>query len=186
MTFFYLMIFFLQQKFINDFQNIRFNNIYETYPGAITNLLSRSKLINFIGKTIILQIESKHTIDYYSDAYFDFSNDGELNQTIKMIVSANKNLKGKNKSFQIIIYPLFYKNLLGKYPFIKIHNLLLNICKENNISCIDLYPAFDKYYSLKKFTVHPIDYHPNEFANSLIVDYLIKNEEFINKLGVDR
>ena len=176
----------LQQKFIIDFQNIRFKNIYKNYPEAITSLLSRSKIINLIGKTIILQIESKHTIDYYLDMYFDSSNEKEFNQTIKQMVSANNILKSKNISFQVIIYPLFYKNLLGKYPFIRIHNHLLDICKENNISCIDLYPVFGKYYSLKKFIVHPLDYHPNGLANKLVVDYLVENEEFVNELKIDK
>lgn len=78
----------------------------------------------------------------------------------------------------IIIYPLFYKDVFGKYPFIPLHSFLKKACEERGILCIDAYPAFDKYYSLAKFTVHPIDFHPNGAANRLIVEYLANQKAF--------
>jgi len=173
-----------QQKFITDFQNIRWSNIQNDYPEPILKLLSRIRLINLIYKTIILKRDSKLTINNYMDMYFHPLNQGEFNKTIKTITSLSNISENKNISFQIIIYPLLYKDALGRYPFKLIHDYLIDICKKNNLSCIDTYPAFSKYYSLRRFRVHSIDYHPNKLANQLVVDYLaLKNEFVVNQNG---
>ena len=81
----------------------------------------------------------------------------------------NEMAKEKEIPFNIVIYPLLYKNLWGRYPFKPIHTLLIDFCKNNSLKCVDGYLAFDSYRSLKKFTVHPVDYHPNRLANELMV-----------------
>ncbi|MFC1705126.1 hypothetical protein ACFLZ6_02260 [Nanoarchaeota archaeon] len=165
-----------KQKFINDLQNIRLNKV----PEPMTKLVSGSELLRLIRKTIILRRETRLTVENYFESYSEESNFRGVNQTISLMVKVNEELKDRNIDFQMVILPLLYKDNLGRYPFEEIHKFLLESCEENNISCVDAYPVFDEFYSLKKFMVHPaVDYHPNGEANKLIVDYLADNNLLI-------
>ncbi len=90
----------------------------------------------------------------------------------------NKFARLQGIKFYVVIYPLFYKDRLGRYPFNDIHRRLMDACAEQGITCFDAYQPFKKYYSLKRFIVHPVDYHPNGLANRVIVDYLAGRPEF--------
>ena len=164
------------QKYIFDFQNIRWFNV-EKHHWFITNILSKSTIFCLIKKAFILRRETKLTIKNYLDMYFDASNQKELKRTIDLLVSMNKIAEDNDVRFHVVIYPLLYKDNFGRYPFVSIHNFLKDICKEHSISCIDAYPAFRKYRSFKKFIVHPIDYHPNGSANKIVVDWLAEEGE---------
>ena len=160
-----------QQKYIIDFQNIRWHNVK-----ADKSLLSKSTLYTLIRKAIILRKESRLTTQNYLDMYFSPDNKGQLAETKDLFLSMRDILREHGINFCVVIYPLLYKDPLGKYPFLPIHDLLTTFFRENNILCIDAYPAFADYYSLKRFIVNPIDYHPNDVANAKVVDYLAGND----------
>jgi len=160
-----------KQKFIVDFQNIRWFNVKRPH-NFFTGILSKSNIYHLVEDSIILHQESGLTIKNYLDMYFSPANLNELKRTINLLISMNNRSKGKGVNFRIVIYPLLYKDIFGRYPFVSIHEFLKDICKKNQIPCIDAYPAFEKYRSLKNFTVHPVDYHPNGFANKIVVEYL--------------
>jgi len=158
-----------QQKFIIDFQNIRWLNYKET-PGFFEKLLSHSALYSLFKKSFILHKESKATVDHYLSAYSD-KNKKELTRTLDLLTDMNELLKKNHIGFGVIIYPLLYKDIFGRYPFVTIHQFLLKFCAEHSLKCVDALATFSKYYSLKKFTVHAVDYHPNGDANKQVATH---------------
>ena len=167
-----------RQKYIIDFQNIIWENM-EKKNNLISDILSRSIIYTLIEKAIILKRESRLTTKNYLDMYFDRINEEELKETLELLRKINSMAEKSNVKFSVVIYPLLYKDIFGVYPFKSIHNLLRTVCKAYNITCVDALAAFEKYYSLKRFIVHPIDYHPNGSANRLVIDYLVKKYKFL-------
>lgn len=160
-----------RHKYIIDFENLYWNCVKHNF---ITHILSKSIIYRLIDRTIIMQKETKMTVRYYLDAYSQI-NKPRLDKTIFLLASMNHYAMQKNIKFYVVIYPLLYKDTSGVYPFAPIHDFIKSTCKRHNIACIDAYPAFEKYRSLKGFTVHPVDYHPNGSANRLVVEYLTKS-----------
>ncbi len=167
-----------RQKYIIDFQNIRWEKLQKK-NSPISGILSKSIIYTLIEEALILKRESGLTVQNYLDMYFDHINEKELNETLELLQDIFSAAGKRNVKFSVVIYPLLYKDIFGIYPFKSIHNLLMSFCRTQGITCIDALPAFEKYYSLKRFTVHPIDYHPNGLANRSVVDYLVRKYKFI-------
>ncbi|MFA5388534.1 MAG: hypothetical protein WC312_02130 [Candidatus Omnitrophota bacterium] len=167
-----------RRKYIIDFQNIKLENVKRS-RNSITKLLSKSNIYRLIENLLILSRETHLTVENYLDMYFNPINSDEFEKTIGFLVSMSNVAKERNVNFYVVIYPLLYKDIYGRYSFLQVHELLKNICEKHNIPCIDAYPAFANRYSLKKFTVHPIDYHPNRIANERVVEYLSKKDDFL-------
>ena len=154
-----------KQKYINDFQNIKFENINKSFIEK--NLF----FIDVIKSILTLKKESELTIDFYNDIYFDEDNSEQLSYTLGWIQDMDKRLSEKNIGFQVFIYPLMHKDKEG-YLFENIHYLLSEEFENREINYLDLQKAFSNQNSLKKFHVNKIDFHPNGEANRLVVDYI--------------
>lgn len=165
------------QKGVFNLQVVRWRMLKQKYPG-VNNLLANTGIFRLLKMGFVLHSESQKTIRNYFAMYFGSSNRQRLDETYNFLVEMNSLAKNNGVNFQVVIYPLLYKDIFGRYPFIPIHNLIKRMCQRNNISCIDAYPALEKYYSFKKFIVHPIDHHPNGLANATIVKYLVESDKF--------
>jgi hypothetical protein len=173
-------IFSSQQKNVIDFQNvIGLNDDIEYQP--ITKFLSKSALFSLARKEWIMQRESYLSIRNYRDMYLSENNRREFLSTMDEIRSIQDMLARRGISFRMVIYPLLHKDMLGRYPFASIHAAIINACRERGITCLDGYEPFKDYYSLKKFAVHPLDYHPNGLSNQKLVDYIYKNNFITDK-----
>lgn len=149
------------QRSIMDFENL------EMRPPAPT-----IKLFGLIKKAMVINRETSLSIQNYRDVYFSPRNTASLRRGLGELQAMHGLAKQDGIKFTVVIYPLLYKDFLGRYPFLKIHDLLMGFCEENHINCIDGYNAFKDSYSLAPFTVHPVDFHPNGKANRRLVDYL--------------
>ncbi|MCE5211260.1 MAG: hypothetical protein LLG40_06880 [Deltaproteobacteria bacterium] len=167
------------RNIVNDFQNVRWINDEEPY-GIIVKPLSKSALFSLIRKTWVIKRESSLTAQTYKDMYLSEYNRQEFLSTMDCIQSIKDMLAARGISFRMIIYPLMYKDLTGSYPFARVHAEIISECNKRGIPCLDGYVPFKNYYSLKKFAVHPLDYHPNGLSNREIVDY-IHETNFITK-----
>jgi hypothetical protein len=168
-----------RMKRITDFQNVYWSKDEEKY-GPVTKLLSKSALFSLARKVWIIKWESSLTIQNYKDMYFSESNRQEFVSTLDEIQSMKDMLARRGISFRMIIYPLLYKDMLGRYPFESIHAAIINACNERGIKCLDGYEPFKDYYSLKKLAVHPLDYHPNGLSNQIIIDYIHRSNFITN------
>ena len=169
-----------QQKHIIDFQNIRWFKDEERC-GTIVKMISKSALFSLVRKAWVLQRESFLTIQNYKDMYLSERNRQEFLTTMDDIRSIKDMLAARGISFRIIIYPLLYKDLLGRYPFERIHAVITSACHERGVLCLDGYVPFKRYYSLKRFAVNPLDYHPNGLSNREIV-YYVHEKGFITNI----
>jgi hypothetical protein len=162
-----------QQKYIIDFQNIQWL-IDEQRSGSLVKVLSKSALFSLIRKAWVIKWESFLTIQNYKDMYLNENNRQEFLSTMDDIRSIKDMLAAHGISFRMVIYPLLYKDLLGQYPFEQIHNVITSECNKRGVTCLDGYEPFKRYYSLKRFAVHPLDYHPNGLSNSKLANYIYK------------
>jgi hypothetical protein len=163
-----------QQEFIIDFQNVLWSND-EKRHSPFMKLLSKSALLSLIRKEWVLQKESYLTVKNYRDMYLSENNRQEFIETMNDIMFMSDMLAAHGISFRVVIYPIIYKDLLGRYPFENIHAAIIKSCQARGIICLDGYVPFKSYYSMKKFAVHPLDYHPNGFSNRELVNYIYKN-----------
>ncbi len=162
-------------KEVLDFHNLRWEN-WKNPQGWINVILAKTRLGTMLLKTMALRKESDLTVKRYLDSYFSVAKRDRFVKSMIMLSLMNKAAIAHGIDLQVAIYPLLYKDSLGRYPFVPIHNLLKEVCLQYSISCIDLYPAFADTFSLKDFTISSIDYHPNGLANRKVVDYLIQKD----------
>jgi len=123
------------------------------------------------------------TIDYYQQLYFGRVNAAQIDETFALISNMHDAVSDADGRFALVIWPLIHKDLWGRYPFLSIHESIKQRCSEMGISCIDGLNAFQKYYSMKPFRVHPLDYHPNARANRIMADYLIDQNKLTKVLS---
>jgi hypothetical protein len=166
----------MKQGIIN-FQYTKWAN--DKVPGeTVVVLLSKSALFSLARKVWVIRRDSYLEVQNYKDMYLSESNRREFLSTMDEIRSIKDMLAERGISFRMIIYPLLHKDLMGRYPFEGVHEAIINACNERGVECLDGYAPFKKYYSLKKFAVHPLDYHPNGLSNRELVDY-IRKKDFI-------
>lgn len=147
----------------------------EKKDSNLIQLLSKSEMFSVAIKIWLIKQKSSNTIQNYKDMYLNEKGySSEFLLTMNYIQSIKYMLEAKGLSFHMIIYPLLYKDILGRYPFESIHQAIMHECNERGIKCLDGYAPFKNYYSMKRFAVHPIDYHPNGLSNHLLVDYIHK------------
>jgi len=165
------------------FQHVWVKNIQEQDNYFGSKLLKKSRLLSLVEQWWLIQAETERTVAFYHDRYFGENNRDELAATLNEILKMKALAEQHNIDFYLAVYPLLHKDNYGNYPFADIHELLENFAKESSIDFIDLYPPFDRYYSLKKFGVHAVDLHPNGNANREVVDYLFDSGFLKNKLS---
>lgn len=169
-----------RQKSIIDFQNVRWSDD-EQRKSPLVNMLSKSALFSLVRKACVIKWESILTTQNYKDMYLSESNRKEFLSTMDNIRSIKDSLAEHGISFRVVIYPLMHKDMLGRYPFAPIHQAVINECQKRNVACLDGYAPFESYYSMKRFAVHPVDYHPNGLSNRLLVNYIHKKNFITEK-----
>jgi len=148
---------------------------------SLVKVLSKSALFSLARKVWQMKKVSFLTTQLYKDMYLSENNRQGFLMTMDDIRSIKIMLAEHGISFRLVIYPLLYKDLLGRYPAESIHAEIINACNKRGIICLDGYEPFKSYYSLKRFAVHPLDYHPNGLSNREIVDYIHKKDFVIDR-----
>lgn len=174
------------QNNIIDLQNIRYRNA-PIYSGnapqpsytICAKLWHESVFGILLTRLNLRRTQTRLTIANYNDMYTASINKDELQKTIAFFRQMRDITQQHNIPFQVVIYPLLYKNSLAQYPFVGIHSFLAEQLKTLGIPCLDGYNAFKGSWSLKKFTVHQVDFHPNGRANQRLIKY-IKKQHFLN------
>ena len=165
-------------RYIMDFQNVRMSKpkFYSPESKFASAVTSRSTIYNLWQRSRVLKQESQSTVQNYLDMYFDPANAKQLQETLDIIKKMSAAAERKGIKFYVVIYPLLYKNSNG-YPFMRIHSLITDFCEKNDIKCLAGYEPFSEYGSLKRFTVHDVDFHPNGKSNELMVDFLVEKNK---------
>ena len=122
--------------------------------------------LNVIEKTFL----NNFMIKYYKDSFKENSPGWKSVQT--QLLRAKSLLNASHSKFAVVIYPVLY-NLDENYPFVSIHNKIVDFCTKNKIEVIDLLPAFLGKQD-QELWVHAVDQHPNEKAHKLAAAYLEK------------
>lgn len=161
-----------EQKFIVDFQNVRWFNT-DAPSSAFRRILEKSAALRLLERAVVLRRESALTVRNYRDMYDAGKNGQKLAETFETLASMNKFAAGRGAALTVVIYPLLYRELSGEYPFRDIHRTIEAFCVKYGVTCVDGLGAFDAVGDIRSLIVHPLDYHPNATANRLMVDYLV-------------
>jgi lysophospholipase L1-like esterase len=97
-----------------------------------------------------------------------FKGESRARQTQKL-VGLNQAIKANGGQLVIAVMPLFYD--FDAYPFGPVHTAMSEICKANQLHCLDLLDAL-RVHTASSLWVHPIDHHPNEVAHGILADRL--------------
>jgi hypothetical protein len=74
--------------------------------------------------------------------------------------------------FRMVIFP-FMQNLGPEYGYQEVHTKLVEYCRKAGIPVLDLEPAF-REHSEENLTVNPFDAHPNERANEIAAEAILR------------
>lgn len=152
----------------------------EEPSNPVVKKLSQSALFKSIWKIWQLHRIIFRFLQNYDDMYLSEDNRREFLYTMDQFKFMKEMLARRGIPFRVIIYPELNKDILGRYPFENIHSAIIKACNERGVDCLDGYEPFKSYYFMKKFKVHPVDYHPNGLANIKMVDY-IKSRNIIKE-----
>ena len=133
-------------------------------------LLKHSYLVNTLYYRVAIRSQPD-IADYYGfvrDAYKPENWSAEEDQ-LKLLHDL---VASRNGRLMVVIYPFFH--LVGRdYPYTEAHRKVAGFCASNSIPCLDLYDV----YSGRKpgdLVVSRYDSHPNEKANAIAVEPIIK------------
>lgn len=161
---------------VHDLENIRWDAGAAPARGP-KSILDHSALFRLARRTWLLRRESAETTRDYLDMYLHPARNAGYAQMRRLLRTMRDEAAAANVELVVVVYPLLHKDLLGRYPFRGIHDLLGKDCRDLGIRFVDAYPAFDGFRNLKPFTVHEIDLHPNGRANRLVADYLVRGDK---------
>ncbi len=159
-----------RQKFITDFQSVRVQNIKD--QSGWNAVFGWSRLYQVVARVFIMRHESELTVQNYLDMYLSKENEAHFLQTREQLSAMVRQAKAAGKEFYVVIYPLLYKDMQGKYPFTPIHEVMMEACRASGAHCFDGAQAFNDIRNMKNFVVHKIDSHPNAEANKRMIGWL--------------
>lgn len=154
---------------INDLENVRW---FKKRHGVWNSFVQKSKLLLYLDQRFILRTERLKTIAWYNALYKSAENRSRRERAFADIVKISEQSENAGKQFTMMIYPLLYKSITGEYPFAGVHAIMMEFCERSRLHCLDASRAFDDARNVTKFTVHDMDFHPNELANQKVVNYL--------------
>lgn len=74
---------------------------------------------------------------------------------------------GGGAGFGMVLFPDAGYDLDARYPFGYLHQRVLDACREEQISCVDLRADFAKVKDRRTLWVNPLDHHPSARANQI-------------------
>ena len=157
-----------------DFINLRTNAVENSRGKLLKFFTDHSNIINYFARQIELKDISRRTTEYYLKTHDEKFNPKGIEKLKEQILKMKAKADEYGAQFTLMIFPIiFWPN--GEYPFGPIHEKMRQIAKDLGIDVIDLKDTFLKYPD-SELWVHPVDQHPNDFAQKItsekIIEYL--------------
>lgn len=156
--------------YLDFFEDYR--NSYEAPPA-----LQKSHVASFIYTTVNREIAGHQYISNKATAAVSIkSAQRKWKQTIKSMVKINELAASVDSKFAVVMFPFMYR-LNDDYPLWRLHEIVENASRENQIPYMDLLESF-KGEDYVDMWVHPSDQHPNHRAHQIaakaIANFLIE------------
>lgn len=154
--------------FLNDADRIgveHFLNSSLLFPRVAQE---HSRLANFVGATIMKQVNSHRLINHYRAGYQPDSLAWKW--VCKRLRKMAAFCRDRDITFVLAIYPILFR-LDSDYPFAGIHATLEGFAQAEGFPVVDLFPAVAGE-DARALVVHPVDHHPNEYAQQRVGTYL--------------
>jgi hypothetical protein len=141
------------------------------------SFLRHSYVASFVYMTVNREIAGRKYIENKAIAAVSLkSAKYKWKKTLGELVRAKRLAAANGSRFAVVMFPFMYR-LSDDYPLWRLHALVENACRENQIPYVDLPESF-KGQDYIDLWVHPSDQHPNQHAHEIaaraIADFLIE------------
>ena len=110
-----------QKKRIHDLENIRWDS--PAAPGkGLSSILEKTRISRLVRKSWILRRESAATIREYLAMYLDPARNEGFLALRRRLQAMRDEVRSAGIEPVVVIYPLLYKDRIGRYPFKNFHN----------------------------------------------------------------
>lgn len=117
------------------------------------------------------QFRAGRTVDYFPHLKDSYRSPAWVGVT-RTLLNMRDLAKSHDVEFRVALFP-FMHNLGPDYPFREAHQQLVAFCRQENIPVQDLEPVFTEHRQ-EGLVVGRFDNHPNERANELAAEALLK------------
>jgi len=172
----------LLQWFANDFEGHNKQGRPKARPlggwGPYSRILHESSALYYLlnQQFSSLQYAAGH-VGLYSDYMFqrfgDPNSPGSV-QFQKFLTLFIETCRRHQIPMGIVLFPSIQKELGLSYPYAYLHDQVLNVCKREGISCIDLRDVFEPYEP-HALQVNQFDAHPSALANRLAANRILES-----------
>ena len=146
-----------------DKPKIEFFTEYTDSYNSSDWLTEYSELWMLLKRKVSQQWRAKAYLDESLKSYQDDS--AKWNRCRESLLEIHSICEQNNIPLAVVIWP-FFVGLDGDYPFVAIHEQVINLCNERDIPVLDLKDHMGPV-SGPEFWVHPLDQHPNEMAHQI-------------------
>lgn len=105
---------------------------------------------------------------------YQFSEDSiGWNMSKESLLKMNQLSKENNAKFILFLWPDVQD--LKNYQYLELHEIILNFCKENNLSCVDLLEDYKKYANMPLGTgPEKKDAHPDKLGHEIMANAIYR------------
>ena len=133
-----------------------------------------SYLLSFVYATAKRLINGRRYVAEMADSIVSKPERAKWETSFSYLSKVKKIADLKGARFAVVIFPFMYE-LNDGYPFLKIHQMIAEHCRQNGIEVLDLLDAYKGQYFFDLWT-HQSDQHPNEkghkIAASAIAEFI--------------
>jgi lysophospholipase L1-like esterase len=173
--------FVILQWFVNDFEGKRKSGRPKYLPLSPSYFLHErlrrySALYYFLNhkwRCLQAAVGSHGYVEYMHKRFHNPAAQDSL-KAMKALANFINECRVRKIGLGIVLFPDFSFELGTSYPFMFLHERVVNLCKRNKIICIDLRATFARYRDRKALWVNHFDAHPGSFANEIAANRLIE------------
>jgi len=149
----------------------------DVMPGRelLDPVLGWSALYQLVRKTVVSRDRARRVVQGYREMYLGDANRAGVEHTFDIIAAMARGAGERGVTFHLVVFPILFRGLDGRYPFAAIHARIMAACAARKLDCVDGYPAFAGQKLLSKLRVHRADSHPNARANQILTSYLARS-----------
>jgi hypothetical protein len=174
--------FIVLQWYVNDFElNAKWERPYPAqlipWESAAAILIRKSAFYDFLQaqwETIQTRLGLIKTYEEYMyERFGDAEGQGSL-AAVATIRDFIQECKRHEVPVSIVLFPHIDETLAqGKSRYDYLHERVLQACRDEKITCVDLRTTFGAYPNYRQLWVNPLDPHPNAFAHRVAAERLV-------------
>ncbi|MCP9452256.1 MAG: SGNH/GDSL hydrolase family protein [Nitrospira sp.] len=175
--------FVLLQWYVNDVENngpSQGSPNVRTFTNQVKQFLLNHSVLYFLVVDSVHRLRSRFGRSYAADLFGRVGNPHSLEaqEAEKALREFFNKCRDYGVPMGVILVPDLSPIRTGHYPFLYLHQRVLSICAEANVTCLDLLPVFMPYLTdsskVGDLWVNRFDAHMSPFANRLAAEKVLE------------